>query len=178
MCRAGRNGMKPRIQCVLTQWMSGFRASGSWRPGIQRDGAEHESAQIRTVFPGGLAPARRRLDGQDGQRPVDHSVLRGPSAQRLDDIGHVIRAGVRPVVSLPRPRAVQLNLETRNVQALVIRVACLRRRLAVRRNHASPGSPGAPQSNDAVIYGFSSLKSLMRRRPSRCDQEGPSPSMQ
>jgi hypothetical protein len=103
--------------------MSGFRASGSWRPGIQRDGAERESTQVRTVFPGGLAPARRRLDGQDGQRPVDHPVLRGPSAQRLDDVGDVVRAGVRPLVSLPRPRAVQLNLETRPVQALVIRVA-------------------------------------------------------
>ena len=80
-------------------------------------------------------------------------------------------------MSLPRPRAIQLNLETRPVQALVIRVACLRRRPVVRRNHALPGSPGAPQSNDAVIEGFSSLKSLTRRRPSRCDQEGPSPSM-
>jgi hypothetical protein len=37
------------------------------------------------------------------------------------------------------------------VQALGIRVACIRRRPVVRRSHASPGSPGAPQSNDAVI---------------------------
>ena len=121
------------------------------RAGIQRDGAERESAQIRTVFSGGLAPACRRLDGQDSQRPVDHPVLRGPSAQRLDDVGDMIRAGVCPLVSLPRPRAVQLDLEARHVQALGIRVACLRRRPVVRRSHASPGSPGAPQSNDAVI---------------------------
>ena len=121
------------------------------RAGIQRDGAERESAQIRTVFSGGLAPACRRLDGQDSQRPVDHPVLCGPSAQRLDDVGDMIRAGVCPLVSLPRPRAVQLDLEARHVQALGIRVACLRRRPVVRRSHASPGSPGAPQSNDAVI---------------------------
>src|SRR5689334_15637069 len=76
------------------------------RPGIQRDGAERESTQVRTIFTGGLAPARRRLDGQDGQRPVDYPVLRGPSAQRLDDVSDVIRAGVRALVSLPRPRAV------------------------------------------------------------------------
>ena len=121
------------------------------RAGIQRDGAERESAQIRTVFSGGLAPACRRLDGQDSQRPVDHPVLGGPSAQRLDDVGDMICAGVCPLVSLPRPRAVQLDLEARHVQALGIRVACLRRRPVVRRSHASPGSPGAPQSNDAVI---------------------------
>ena len=121
------------------------------RAGIQRDRAERESAQIRTVFSGGLAPACRRLDGQDSQRPVDHPVLCGPSAQRLDDVGDMICAGVCPLVGLPRPRAVQLDLEARHVQALGIRVACLRRRPVVRRSHASPGSPGAPQSNDAVI---------------------------
>src|SRR5262249_51493364 len=118
--------------------------SGGW-------GADADPGRTRRVSPGGLAPARRRLDGQYGQRPVDHLVLRGPSAQRLDDVGDVIRAGVRALVSLPRPRAVQLNLETRPVQALVIRVACLWRRPGVRRNHASPGSPGAPPSNDAAI---------------------------
>ena len=41
------------------------------RPGIQRDPAERESAQIRMVFPGGLAPARRRLDGYRAGRPVE-----------------------------------------------------------------------------------------------------------
>jgi hypothetical protein len=106
------------------------------RPGIQRDGAERESTQVRLVFPDGLTPARRRLDGQDGQRPVDHPVLGGPSAQRLDDVGDVIRAGVRPPVGLPRPRAVQPNLEARHVQALGIRVACPRRHLVARRGHA------------------------------------------
>jgi hypothetical protein len=43
------------------------------------------------------------------------------------------------------------------VPALGIRVARLRRRLVVRRSHASPGSPGAPQSNDvrrAVMKAF------------------------
>jgi len=41
-----------------------------------------------------------------------------------------------------------------------------------------PGSPGAPpieRCSACCHDGFSSLKSLTRRRPSRCDREGPSP---
>jgi hypothetical protein len=30
--RASWNVVKPRIQCVLTHWMSGFRASGGMNP--------------------------------------------------------------------------------------------------------------------------------------------------
>ena len=37
VCQTRRNAMKPRIQCVLTQWIPGFTASGS-RPMRQRDG--------------------------------------------------------------------------------------------------------------------------------------------
>ena len=29
MRRTSQNAMKPRIQCVLTQWIPGFMASGS-----------------------------------------------------------------------------------------------------------------------------------------------------
>ena len=64
------------------------------------------------------APARGRLDGQDGQGAVDDVVLRRPGPQGLDDVGDVIHAGVRLPVSLPAARSVQLHLEARRVLAL------------------------------------------------------------
>ena len=112
------------------------------------------------VWSVGLAPACGWLDGQDGQLPVDHAMFSRPCAQRLDDVGDVVSAGVRLPVSLPAAGDIQLNLEARHVQALGICVACPRRRPVVRRCHAPPGSPGAPQSagvRRTLIYGHSFL---------------------
>ena len=112
------------------------------------------------VWSVGLAPACSWLDGQDGQLPVDYALFSRPRAQRLDDVGNVVNAGVRLPVSLPVAGDVQLNLEARHVQALRICVACSRRRPVLRRSHAPPGSSGAPQAADVrrtVIEGYSSL---------------------
>jgi hypothetical protein len=127
------------------------------------------------LWPGGLASACGWLDGQDGQLPVDHAMFSRPCAQRLDDVGDVVSAGVCLPVSLLAAGYVQLNLEARHVQALGICVACPRRCPVVRRGHGPPGSPAGPQSagvRRAVIYLYSFLEVPRVRRPSRCEREG------
>jgi len=75
------------------------------RDGLERDGTEGEFAQrgsLGGAGSAGLAPARGRLDSQDGQLAARQVVLARPRAQRLDDIGDVIGAGEGLPVSLQR----------------------------------------------------------------------------
>lgn len=50
---------------------------------------------MRLVRTARLTPARGGLDGEYGQLTVDQRAFPGPRAQRLDDVGHMIGAGVR-----------------------------------------------------------------------------------
>jgi hypothetical protein len=117
---------------------------------------------VRICGSAGLAAAAGRLDGQDGQLPVGQAALRRPGALRLDDVGHVIGAGIRLPVSLPGPRGLKLDLKARRVRAMRIGVALARHRPIIRRNHVPPGSPGVrPPAGlrRGVIKGHSSLGS-------------------
>jgi len=46
MRRASWNVMKPRIQCVLAQWIPGFRASGRRPGGVQQQANRHDSHKL------------------------------------------------------------------------------------------------------------------------------------
>ncbi len=125
---AGGHGPLPR-GAALTGRLAVRRRAG--RDGLERDGAEGEFAQRGglgspgsggAAGAGALAPARGRLDGQDGQLATRQIVLTRPAAQRLDDVGDVVGAGERLPVGLPRLGGLQLNLEARRVAAAGIGV--------------------------------------------------------
>jgi hypothetical protein len=70
----------------------------------------------------------------------------------------MICAGVRLLVSLPRPRDVELNLEARHVQAFGIRVTAAPRRPFAWQSHAPPGIPRPGGVRRTVIEDVSSLE--------------------
>lgn len=100
----------------------------------ERDGAEGEAALIRLIRTARLTPARGGLDGQYGQLTVDQRAFPCPRAQRLDDVGHMIGAGV----GLPGLRGLQPDLEARRVQAMRIGVTPARRHGIIRLDHVHP----------------------------------------
>src|ERR1700722_3976955 len=126
------------------------------RDGLERDGAEGELAQrgsLGAARSARLAPARGRLDGQDGQLTARQVVLARPAAQRLDDIGDVIGAGEGLPLGLLRLRGLQLDLKARRMAAAGIAVTGSRRcagkrrgiRQRLRGNHELLGiTGGAP----------------------------------